>query len=221
MAEVFDCRDSSQLLSAVRAARKAIGLGELIVLPTDTVYGIAADAFSPSAVDRLLQAKGRGRQSPPPILISGIAVLDALAVDVVAPVRKLAETFWPGPLTIVVAANPSLEWDLGDTGGTVALRVPNDDFTLEVLRETGPLAVSSANKTSLAPAVTVKEAQEMLQDSVSVYLDGGPASEDRVASTIIDATRLTNEGGTIRILREGKITATQLKQVLPEITFEL
>lgn len=221
MAEIFDCRESSQLLSAVRAARKAIGLGELIVLPTDTVYGLAADAFSPGAVERLLAAKGRGRQSPPPVLISGLAVLDALAAEVVAPVRQLAETFWPGPLTIVVNANPSLEWDLGDTAGTVALRVPNDEFTLEILRETGPLAVSSANLTSHPPAVTAVEAREMLQDSVSVYLDGGPASEDRVPSTIIDATRLTNEGGTIRLLREGKITASKLKEVLPAVTIEL
>lgn len=210
MSQVFDCTESINLLPAARAARQAIASGELVVIPTDTVYGVAADAFTPEAVQRLLDAKGRGRQSPPPVLIPNTETLTALAAEVVGPVRTLAEKFWPGPLTIVVKAQPSLSWDLGEAGGTVALRMPKHDLALELLRETGPLAVSSANKSGEAAARTIAGAEEMLGESVSVYLDAGESPGDGTASTIIDATRLTNEGGAIRVLREGAISRAEL-----------
>ena len=218
MAEVFDCNDSAQLLTAARTARQALGRGELVVLPTDTVYGIAADAFTPAAVTRLLDAKGRGRQSPPPVLIPDVATLDALAAEVTEPVRALAEAFWPGALTIVLRANPSLSWDLGDTGGTVALRIPDQSLTIELLRETGPLAVSSANKPGEPAAKRIAEAQEMLGDSVAVYLDAGEADGDGTASTIVDASALTNEGGTLRVLRDGGVSREAIAELLPQIS---
>lgn len=218
MAEVFDCSDSMQLLAAARAARQALGRGELAVLPTDTVYGVAADAFTPEAVDRLLIAKGRGRQSPPPVLIADTATLGALAAHVTEPVRALAEKFWPGPLTIVLEANPGLSWDLGDTGGTVALRIPNHPLTLEILRETGPLAVSSANITGEPAAKSIAEAQGMLGDSVSVYLDAGEILGDGVASTIVDATAVTGEGGVLRVLRDGGVSRESLAELLPNVS---
>ena len=217
MAEVYDCSDSTQLLAAARAARQALGRGGLVVLPTDTVYGIAADAFTPEAVDALLMAKGRGRQSPPPVLIADTATLGALAAHVTDPVRAMAEAFWPGPLTIVLHANPSLSWDLGDTGGTVALRIPNHPLTLELLRETGPLAVSSANKTGEPAANRVSEAQAMLGDEVDIYLDAGTADGNGLASTIVDATGITSDGGTLRILRAGGITQDALSELLPSV----
>lgn len=218
MAEVFDCSDSMQLLAAARAARQALGRGELAVLPTDTVYGVAADAFTPQAVDRLLIAKGRGRQSPPPVLIADIATLDALAVQVTAPVRALAKEFWPGPLTIVLQANPSLSWDLGDTGGTVAVRIPNHPLTLELLRETGPLAVSSANATGAPAAQNITEARGMLGESVAVYLDAGQVAGEGVASTIVDATAVTNDGGVLRVLRDGGVSRDALAALLPSVS---
>ncbi len=217
MAEVFDCSDSTQLLAAARAARQALGRGELAVLPTDTVYGIAADAFTPEAVDRLLLAKGRGRQSPPPVLIADTATLGALAAHVTEPVRALAEAFWPGALTIVLEANPSLSWDLGDTGGTVALRIPDQPLTIELLRETGPLAVSSANLTGEAAARNVDEAQRMLGDSVTIYLDAGEVAGDGTASTIVDATGLTNGGGVLRVLRDGGVSREALASLLSNV----
>lgn len=220
MAEVFDCTDSSELLSGTRTARRAIGRGELIVMPTDTVYGVAADAFSPEAVQRLLDAKGRGRQSPPPVLIPNTGTLAALAVEVSASLEALAGAFWPGPLTIITQANPALSWDLGDTGGTVALRIPNHPLALELLQETGPLAVSSANKTGEPAARTAAAAQEMLGDSVAVYLEVGEGEGDGVASTIIDATGLSSEGGTIRILRAGGVTREAIAELLPQVTVE-
>lgn len=220
MAEVFDCSDSSQLLSGTRTARHALGRGELVVMPTDTVYGVAADAFSPEAVQRLLDAKGRGRQSPPPVLIPNSATLAALAAEVTAPLNQLAEAFWPGALTVITQANPSLSWDLGDTGGTVALRIPNHPLALELLRETGPLAVSSANKSGEPAARTAAAAHEMLGDAVAVYLEAGENDGDGLASTIIDATKLTEEGGSLRILRQGAVSREAIADLLPEVAIE-
>lgn len=218
MAATYDCSDSAQLLTGTREMRQAIGRGELVVLPTDTVYGVAADAFTPKAVQRLLDAKGRGRQSPPPVLIPGTATLTALAAEVPQTVTALAEAFWPGPLTLVLKLNPSLSIDLGETGGTVALRIPNHPLALELLQETGPLAVSSANSTGDPAATTAAQAQGMLGDAVAVYLEAGAVSGDGTASTILDATLLTDEGGTLRVLREGGVSREAIVEVLPEVT---
>jgi L-threonylcarbamoyladenylate synthase len=220
MAALYDCSVPAELLTGMRLARGAIGRGELVVIPTDTVYGIAADAFRPAAVERLLAAKGRGRQSPPPVLIPGIPTLEALAETVTDEVRRLAAEFWPGGLTIIVRARPTLEWDLGETRGTVALRMPSDKIALELLAETGPLAVSSANRTGQPAATTAREAEEMLGDSVAVYLDGGPAGHaypgaaERSGSTIVDATALTHPEGKLRILRHGVIPDDEIVRVV-------
>ena len=223
MATIFDCSDSGALLTGMRLARGAIGRGELVVMPTDTVYGVAADAFDPAAVQRLLDAKGRTRQSPPPVLIPGIPTLDALTEEVPPEIRRLVDIFWPGALTVILPARSSLQWDLGDTGGTVALRMPANAYALELLAETGPLAVSSANLTGQPAATTAQEAEEMLGESISVYLDGGMAGADArgTASTIIDATPLLTPGGEVRVVREGVIPASAIMQTLSEIRAEL
>ncbi|QBR73661.1 L-threonylcarbamoyladenylate synthase [Microbacterium sediminis] len=217
MSPVFDCADSAQLLTGMRQARQAIARGQLVVIPTDTVYGVAADAFSPAAVAGLLKAKGRGRQQPPPVLVSGRAALAALVESVPVEVDALVDRFWPGGLTIVLPAQPSLSWDLGDTEGTVAVRMPNHPIALELLEETGPLAVSSANRTKLPAAVSAGAAQDMLGDSVAVYLDAGP-SETGIASTIIDATSLVTAtepaAREVRVLREGAVSREALREVL-------
>jgi tRNA threonylcarbamoyl adenosine modification protein (Sua5/YciO/YrdC/YwlC family) len=172
-------------------------------------------------VQRLLDAKGRGRQSPPPVLVPGIPTLAALAETVPPEVDRLVQEFWPGGLTIVLPAAPSLVWDLGETRGTVALRMPQDTIALELLSETGPLAVSSANLTGRPAARTAAEAEAMLGDSVSVYLDGGEAGAayERVegkdsSSTIVDATALAAGAGPLRILRHGVISAERLREVV-------
>ncbi|MDZ8171232.1 L-threonylcarbamoyladenylate synthase [Microbacterium xanthum] len=217
MSSLFDCRDESQLLAGMRHARQAIGRGDLIVVPTDTVYGIAADAFSASAVQRLLDAKGRGRQSPPPVLVAGVNTLRALVSEVPPAVDDLVAEFWPGGLTIVLPAQPSLSWDLGDTHGTVAVRMPAHRLTLELLEETGPMAVSSANLTGKPAAVTVLEAMDMLGDRVSTYLDDGPSATG-VASTIVDATSLVvGPEPVVRVLREGAIPRARLREVLGDL----
>jgi tRNA threonylcarbamoyl adenosine modification protein (Sua5/YciO/YrdC/YwlC family) len=212
MATIHDCSDPNELLTGMRLARVAIGRGELVVLPTDTVYGVAADAFSATAVQRLLDAKGRTRQSPPPVLIPGIPTLDALASEVPDQVRALVSAFWPGGLTIILPARDSLQWDLGDTSGTVALRMPNNRVALELLSETGPLAVSSANLTGQPAATTAESAREMLGDSVSVYLDGGTGGA--AGSTIVDATGLLREGGELKIVRHGVVSDEAIAEAI-------
>ena len=215
MSRLFDCSQDSDLLTGMRLARAAVRRGELVVIPTDTVYGVAADAFSPQAVQRLLDAKGRTRQSPPPVLVPGVATLEALAAEVPDAVRKLVDAFWPGGLTIVLPAQPSLAWDLGDTDGTVAVRMPDNRIALELLEETGPLAVSSANLTGKPAATTATEALDMLGDSVDTYLDGGQSQS--TASTIVDATALVAPEGKVTILREGAISREQLHEILGDL----
>ncbi|MCU1438046.1 MAG: translation factor [Naasia sp.] len=212
MARIFDCTAESELLPGMRLARSALGRGELVVLPTDTVYGIAADAFDPDAVQRLLDAKGRGRQAPPPVLVPGTPTLDALAETVPDAVRALVAEFWPGPLTVILPARASLAWDLGETNGTVALRMPDQRIALELLAETGPLAVSSANLTGQPAATTAAEAHAALGDSVQVYLDGG-ATPGAVPSTIVDATALAAGTGPLRIVRLGVLSEEELRRV--------
>ncbi|GAB3385604.1 hypothetical protein GCM10027568_02910 [Humibacter soli] len=217
----YDCSDDDGLAEGIAQARAAIENGDLIVLPTDTVYGIGADAFNAGAVARLLEAKGRGRQSPPPVLIPALATLDALAETVPQEARDLAGAFWPGGLTIVLPAQPSLSWDLGETEGTVALRMPNNPIALALLRSTGPLAVSSANKTGKPAATTAQGAQAMLGDAVTAYLDGGAVGGDysesgvtETSSTIVDATALASGSGKLRILRHGVISDDQIREVV-------
>lgn len=195
----------------IAAAQDAVGRGEAVVLPTDTVYGIGVDAFSAAAVAVLLAAKGRSRAMPPPVLIGRQAVMEALATDIPDQARQLAETFWPGGLTLILRAQPSLAWDLGETRGTVALRMPADETALELLGAVGPMAVSSANRSGLPAATTAEAAREMLADSVSVYLDDGERSTT-APSTIVDCT-----GETPRVVRAGAVPLHELQAVVPEL----
>jgi tRNA threonylcarbamoyl adenosine modification protein (Sua5/YciO/YrdC/YwlC family) len=186
-----------------------------VVFPTDTVYGIAADAFSPLAVTLLLASKGRSRKMPPPVLIPRLNALDGLATDVPAEARRLAEAFWPGGLTLILHAQPSLDWDLGETRGTVALRIPADDVAQDLLTLTGPLAVSSANRTGQAAALTAADAEAQLAESVEVYLEGGPRpaeGAEALPSTIVDATALP-----LRVVRQGAISLARLREIVPEV----
>jgi L-threonylcarbamoyladenylate synthase len=209
MSTTYDCREGSP--EGIDAAVQALRGGELVVLPTDTVYGLAADAFSPAAVGRLLEAKGRGRDMPTPVLVPSQRTLDGL-VDVVPPsARALVDAFWPGPLTLVLLHAASLAWDLGETKGTVAVRMPLDPVALSVLEQTGPLAVSSANRSGLPPAADAAEAARQLGTAVEVYLDGGPSGEP-VPSTIVDLT-----GEVPRVLRQGALSLEQLRAVVPEL----
>ena len=214
MSSRFDVSNETERAAGITAARAALESQRCIVLPTDTVYGIGADAFSAQGVAMLLAAKGRSRTMPPPVLISQVATMDGLASDIPESARALAEAFWPGALTLILHAQPSLTWDLGETKGTVALRVPNDEMALELLGQTGPLAVSSANRTGHRAALSSDQAQEQLGESVDVYLDDGPRgqSSEALPSTIIDATQTPP-----RVVRQGAISLQVLREVVPEL----
>ena len=211
VSEILDCHDPEARETALTAAHQALEAGECVVLPTDTVYGIGADAFSPHAVTVLLAAKGRNRTMPPPVLIGRMAVMDALATEIPDEARALAEAFWPGGLTLILQAQPSLAWDLGETRGTVALRMPADDLALDLLGRTGPLAVSSANRTGLEAATSAGQAKDMLGEAVSVYLADGDRSTTR-PSTIVDCTVSPT-----KVVRDGAITLQELRAVVPEV----
>ncbi|MDN5692887.1 MAG: threonylcarbamoyl-AMP synthase, partial [Micrococcaceae bacterium] len=208
VSDFIDVSDPAALENAVARAREVLADRGCVVLPTDTVYGIGADAFSPLAVAVLLAAKGRGRTMPPPVLIADRRVMAGLAYDVPEEAEALAERFWPGALTLILKSQPTLTWDLGETRGTVALRMPDDEIALDLLRRTGPLAVSSANRHGKSAALTVLDAATQLGDAVEEYLDGGTARLG-TSSTIIDATVVPAE-----IVREGSLSAEDVVAVV-------
>jgi L-threonylcarbamoyladenylate synthase len=210
MSSRFDTSDETDREQGLGAAALAIRRGDLVVVPTDTVYGVGCDAFDPDAVTRLLEAKGRGRDMPVPVLVSAVITLDALTTGIPDWARVLVDRYWPGPLTLVCAHQSSLQWDLGDTRGTVAVRMPLHDITLELIQRTGPLAVSSANTTGKPAATNADEAIDMLGDVVAVVLDAGETRGEQ-PSTIVDCT-----GEWPRILREGAIPAREIHRVLAD-----
>lgn len=215
MIRVYNTADPGEREEGIAAATGALRRGELVIIPTDTVYGIAADAFSPLAVMSLLGAKGRGREMPPPVLISNVGTINALARDIPGWVHELLDKFWPGPLTVVCQEQSSLKWDLGETRGTVAVRMPEDPVTLELLGRTGPLAVSSANISGQPAAVDAAAAEAMLGPATAVILDAGPSPKGE-GSTILDCT-----GVQPRILREGALRTPDLVAALAELGIEL
>jgi L-threonylcarbamoyladenylate synthase len=211
MSPVIDCTSEEGLVQGVAAAAEAVRRGEVVVLPTDTVYGVGVDAFASEAVAAVLTAKGRGREMPLPVLVPNPQTVDGLAANVPAYARDLIHAFWPGPLTLVLPEQSSLMWDLGDTNGTVALRMPQNDTALRLLAEVGPMAVTSANVSGQPPAKTILDAAIQFGSAVSVYLDAGP-SAGALASTILDCT---DESPVI--LRAGAVSAGQIQQVLGDI----
>jgi tRNA threonylcarbamoyl adenosine modification protein (Sua5/YciO/YrdC/YwlC family) len=210
----YDMTDPVERATGLDVAGSAVRRGDLVVLPTDTVYGLGTDAFSPDAVAKLLETKGRGRDMPVPVLVGSPRTLDGIATSLTESARSLVEAFWPGGLTLVCAVQPTLQWDLGETRGTVAVRMPLHPVAIELLNATGPMAVSSANRSGVAPATTLDEAIEQLGDGVSVYLDGGPSGE-AVPSTIVDVT-----GELPRLLRAGAVTEEALREVCGDLMTE-
>ncbi|MFI7388594.1 L-threonylcarbamoyladenylate synthase [Streptomyces sp. NPDC049813] len=211
MARRYDTNDATDRATGLREAASAVRRGELVVLPTDTVYGVGADAFTAEAVGDLLEAKGRGRNMPSPVLIGSPNTLHGLVTDFSEMAWELVDAFWPGALTIVAKHQPSLQWDLGETRGTVAVRMPLHPVAIELLNEVGPMAVSSANLTGHRSPEDCDAAQEMLGDSVSVYLDGGP-TPGIVPSSIVDVT-----GRIPVLLRAGALSAEELRKVVPDL----
>lgn len=195
---------------ALAAAQAAVAAGECIVLPTDTVYGIGSNAFSAEAVQRLLDAKERGRDMPPPVLVAEVGMFEALGDDIPSHAMRLAQAYWPGALTLIVRAQPHLRMDLGETRGTIAVRVPDHDFTRDLLRRTGPLAVSSANVSGQPASTNIADAIDQLGNRVQVYLDAG-ATPGETPSTIIDFVS-SNLG---KVVRQGALSLADIHDIAP------
>ncbi len=196
------------LMDAEAGIAAAVADGRCIVLPTDTVYGIGADAFSGEAVQKLLDAKERGKDMPPPVLVAEPSMLRALTSDVPKDAAALAKKFWPGALTLILKAQKTLHLKVGETDGTVAVRVPDHDAARALLRATGPLAVSSANISGQPAPTTCDGARAALGDHVAIYLDGGTLGGQGV-STIVDFSR-SDKG---RVMRAGALSFEELVAV--------
>jgi len=214
VSRTFDCSINDERSGGLSEAAAAVRRGELVVIPTDTVYGVGADAFSPTAVNLLLAVKGRGRDMPVPVLVSSRAMLDAVVIEVTDAAAKLVDAFWPGALTLVLRETPHLAWDLGEARGTVAVRMPDHPLATSLIEQSGPLAVSSANRSGRPPATTAMDARLQLGAAVAVYLDGGP-SGPQVPSSIVDLT-----GDAPRLLRAGALDVDALRAVVPELQVE-
>lgn len=206
--QIYDCLEPEGRVAGIAAAVDAVRAGQCVVIPTDTVYGIGCDAFNNDAVAKLLATKRRGPDMPVPVLVGSWSTIQGLVREFNDTAKTLVEAFWPGGLSIVVPEAPSLPWNLGDTRGTVLLRMPNQPLAIELLRETGPMAVSSANLTRNQPPVTASGARQQFGNNVPVYLNGGRAKVGE-PSTIIDIS-----GPHPVILREGAVTAERIGEVL-------
>lgn len=211
LTRVYDCRRDDEREAGLEEAATAIRRGELVVMPTDTVYGVAADAFSPAAIEMLLSAKGRDRSMPVPVLVASPEMLDAIVDRMPPAARALTDAYWPGPLTLVVRHTAHLAWDLGETRGTVAVRMPDSELARDLISRTGPLGVSSANRSGHLPATTMLDARLQLGAVVAVYLDGGP-SPDSVPSSIVDVT-----GDHPRLLRVGALDVDRMREKVSDL----
>lgn len=206
--QIYNCADAAEREEGMAFAVKAAKSGRLVVMPTDTLYGLGCDAFDNDAVASLLATKHRGPDMPVPVLVGSWDTVKGLVASLDDTAQTLIEAFWPGGLSIVVPQAPSLPWNLGDTRGTVMLRMPLHPIAIELLREVGPMAVSSANISGQTPPTTAIAAKQQLGKAVTVYLDGGEAKVGK-PSTIIDLS-----GSRPYLLREGALSAEQIGEVI-------
>jgi tRNA threonylcarbamoyl adenosine modification protein (Sua5/YciO/YrdC/YwlC family) len=185
-------------VEAIERASRALAAGRIVGIPTDTVYGLAADPFRTGAADRLFAAKRRPREQDLPVLVSGVEQALGLAVGVPPAALRLMERYWPGALTVVVPRSPELDADIGADDATIGVRCPGHPVPLALCRASGPLATTSANLHGRPPLSTAAEVLEVFGDAVAVVLDGGTCSG--APSTVVDCT-----GVDVKLLREGRI----------------
>lgn len=192
---------------SIQAAARVLRAGGLVAFPTDTVYGVGALIDTPGALERLFTVKERPSDKPIPVLLADGEDMEPLAAGVTPEAERLIRRFWPGPLTIVVLAKVRLPEQVAPEG-TVGLRVPDHDFARRLLRETGPLAVTSANLSGSPSAVTVESVEADLAGKIELIIDGG-RTPGGIASTVVDCS-----SARIRILREGLISADEINALL-------
>ncbi len=192
---------------SITRAIQALQAGELVAFPTDTVYGIGALVQDPQRIEQLYQVKGRAAEKAIPVLLGEPDELSQVTLEVGAVALRLAETFWPGPLTLVVPKHPTLP-DILSRYPTIGVRMPNHRVTLALLQGTGPLAVTSANLSGAESPTTAQAVMRQLAGRIALILDGGSTPGGQ-PSTVVDCT--TPE---LEILRQGPITLEQILAAL-------
>jgi L-threonylcarbamoyladenylate synthase len=192
---------------AIDLAIQTLENGGLVTFPTDTVYGLAARVYDTDGIDRLYAVKGRDSAKAIPVLLSSPDELAQVTAGMNAAARRLAQRFWPGPLTLVVPRHPSLPANLSNLP-TIGVRMPNHPVALALMRRSGPLAVTSANRSGGENACTAHEVLAQLDGRIELILDGGQ-TPGGLPSTVVDCT-----GAELTILRQGPITAADLQQAL-------
>ena len=212
---IFASNTPARRVEGMLKARMAVGRGEVVCIPTDTRYALVVNAFKVSALEKLRTVRNMRGGAPLSVLIPGIPTLSALAGEVHPEVLSLAKEFWPGALTLIVHAGESIAWDLGATGGSVALRMPADRVAAELLSETGPLAHSGAFRVGEKPLMSLPAIAKRFESEVSVYLSGAEVKPGRTLSTVVDATSLGNPGGKLILAREGALSLEEMHQIVP------
>lgn len=208
-AEIVKISSETPELSLVRYAADQIRAGEVLGMPTDTFYGLAADPFNLRAVDRVYEIKSRSRHKPLSLLIESIDQAEELAQPLSEEFYVLARKYWPGPLTIIVKASSRLPLKVTANTGNVALRVPNAKIPQAVVQAAQiPITATSANLSGESECTTAVAVRDQLQGRISIIVDGGTSPRD-VASTIID---LTDEEARWKVLREGAIPAREISE---------
>lgn len=212
-AEIVKINPETPESSLIRYAADQIRAGEVLGMPTDTFYGLAADPFNLRAVDRVYDIKTRNRHKPLSLLIDSIDQAEELSKSLTDEFYKLAEKYWPGPLTVIVKAGSRLPLKVTANTGNVALRVPNSSIALAVVRAaTIPITATSANLSGASECTTALAVRDQLGDRISIIVDGGTSPRE-IASTIID---LTDEEARWQIMREGAIPAREISEFFAE-----
>lgn len=206
-AEIVKISFENPEISLVKYAADQIRSGEVLGMPTDTFYGLAADPFNLRAVDQVYEIKTRSRHKPLSLLISSVEEAEELAKDLPDEFYALARKFWPGPLTIIVKAGSKLPLKVTANTGNVAIRVPNAKIPLAVVTAAAiPITATSANLSGASECTTAEQVRDQLHGRINVIVDGGTSPRD-IASTIVD---LTDDGARWRVIREGAIPADQI-----------
>ena len=193
--------------TAIAMAVDALSGGDIIGMPTDTVYGLAADPFHTGAADRLFRLKGRPRHVELPVLVASEEQALSLCTAVPVEARRLMERYWPGPLTLVLPRRPDLDADLGEDDATIGIRCPAHPVPLAICAKMGPIATTSANRHGEQPITTAEGVAKAFDAEIALVLDGGAC--DLLPSSVVDCT-----GGTPKVLREGRISVVEILAAL-------
>lgn len=208
---ILDAVDRVARARHVATAAAAVRRGDLVVVPTESAYALATDAFSPRGTAALREAKGAGPSVPLPVLVPAAATVAGIARHVPLAARDLMTAFWPGGLTLLLPAGTTLAWD-HPAGAPVAVRMPVHPVLLDLLRLTGPTVVTSANAVGLEPPSSVDEVIDQLGEIAVCALDAGPCPSG-AASTIVDCT-----GAVPVVVRPGAVTVDELREIVPDLS---